>query len=188
MYAGGRVVRRRTREEISNAAREIRKSISNEKGYFDVLRYVENVLPTTMCNFSMLIVDKEDAENTGINIEGVQGLTVVEDNGGITMYIPQETYDSARRGNGAARYTVAHELAHVIMHSTEAATMARLEAPRYERYNSDKRSDPEWQANEFAAELLAPAMLLNGLKEIEVMEIFGVSRTVASIQKSKRKS
>ena len=45
--------------------------------------------------------------------------------------------------------------------------------------------DPEWQANTFAAELMAPYKLIRGLSVEEIMEKCGMSFTAASIQYKK---
>ncbi|MCM3625603.1 hypothetical protein HN020_14990 [Brevibacillus borstelensis] len=42
--------------------------------------------------------------------------------------------------------------------------------------------NPEWQANTFAAELLAPPHIIKGLSAAEVALTCGVSKDVASIQ------
>ena len=43
--------------------------------------------------------------------------------------------------------------------------------------------DSEWQANNFAGELLAPIYLLDGMGIIQISEDFGVSHTTANIQR-----
>ena len=47
--------------------------------------------------------------------------------------------------------------------------------------------DPEWQADEFAAELLAPGYLIKDMSVEDVSDKFGISYQCANIQLRKHK-
>lgn len=48
-------------------------------------------------------------------------------------------------------------------------------------------SDPEWQANAFAGELLAPHRFLKGKSVDEIANSYGISISAAQVQKNRRK-
>ena len=92
--------------------------------------------------------------------------------------VRRSVYDGAYEGKARDRFTIAHELGHFFLmckfgvRFSRAAPDAKL--PPY--------IDPEWQANCFAGELLAPSHLIRGMTAEEVSSTFGVSRTAAEIQ------
>ncbi|MNV76712.1 hypothetical protein D3C71_1700840 [compost metagenome] len=87
-------------------------------------------------------------------------------------------YDRAVAGTPRDRFTIAHEIAHYLLHSPKTVAYARAVGPQ----KVPAYLDPEWQANAFAGELLAPPQLIIGLEVSEVERLCGVSRTVAEIQ------
>ncbi|WED56149.1 ImmA/IrrE family metallo-endopeptidase [Exiguobacterium profundum] len=99
------------------------------------------------------------------------------------MYLPdykkivirEDVYEKALAGNPRHRFTLAHEIGHAILHN-DVKKLARVDGklPIIKAYE-----DPEWQANEFAGELLAPEHLIAGLTIEQIVEQCGVSREVA---------
>ena len=73
------------------------------------------------------------------------------------------------------RFTLCHEFGHWLLHQPENVSFARGDIPKY--------SDPEWQANVFAAELMVPYDLTKGLTINQIVEECGVSYSCAEIQK-----
>lgn len=72
------------------------------------------------------------------------------------VYIRESTYKKLGEDDGRARYTLAHECAHVVLHTEhllhKLATAARaVDITKVKPFIS-----PEWQANKFAAALLMP--------------------------------
>ena len=61
-----------------------------------------------------------------------------------------------------------------MIHFPERVTFARGTVPAY--------MNPEWQANAFAGELMAPYDLVKGMRIEEIAEKCGMSITAASIQ------
>ncbi|MFA1820535.1 ImmA/IrrE family metallo-endopeptidase [Virgibacillus oceani] len=103
------------------------------------------------------------------------GLTFPEEN---KIMIREDVYDRAIDGVGRDRFTIAHEIGHYIMHRPSLIALARnhkeVKIPAYK--------DPEWQANTFAGELLAPPNIIRGLTEREISLQCAVSIEVANIQ------
>jgi len=94
------------------------------------------------------------------------------------MLIRDDTYDSARKGESRGRFTLAHEIGHLILHANTVPEFAFSQAPSYHHYNEDV----EWQANEFAGWFLVspePSLLLKNPKSIS--NGFGVCMQTATI-------
>ncbi len=64
------------------------------------------------------------------------------------------------------------------MHTPERIALARIDR----RQSIPTYSDPEWQANTFAGELLAPPHITKGLSEFDIARYCGVSGAAAKIQ------
>lgn len=176
-----RTAKPRSAREISAIAQKIRTTINNPDGYFDVLHFIEYILPQAVPGFTLRIVNEDDND---IDMYGIEAVTVINPNG-VTMFLREETYDGARRGNGRNRFTAAHELAHVILHSRDTAVLSRFSNSENEATHCHPDCNAEIQANVFAAELLAPAYTLKGLTLNEIIATYKVSRTVAEIQRKK---
>ena len=90
------------------------------------------------------------------------------------MLIRSDVYDKAVLGSARDRFTLCHELGHYLLHQPESISYARGTVPAYR--------NPEWQANTFAAELMAPANMVKNMSIEEIMEECGMSRQAAAIQ------
>ncbi len=83
------------------------------------------------------------------------------------------TYAKLQTGNPRARMTAAHELGHLLMHTRQPVFHYRTTA-------RDRRVDPEWQANQFAASLLMPANAFRKMRTVsQAMKAFGVTKAAA---------
>lgn len=120
------------------------------------------------------------------------------------VYIREDTYNKLGKDDGRARYTLAHECGHVVLHTEQwlhkLATAARaVDITKVKPFIS-----PEWQANKFAAALLMPEQtfwpaycdlvqeedMLNEFEIQELASIFKVSWTavekrIESLRKKK---
>ncbi|MFG6327969.1 MAG: ImmA/IrrE family metallo-endopeptidase [Lachnospiraceae bacterium] len=137
--------------------------------FFDILHFMEVTLPKIIPEYEFCI---EDIETMG----DAEGLTYPDK--GIVK-IRQDVYDGAVSGNGRHRFTIAHELFHLLRHDDSNITFARI------RKENDikKYEDPEWQADAFGGELLVPNHLIQGLSAEEISQKCGVSLPAASYQK-----
>lgn len=95
--------------------------------------------------------------------------------------IREDVYNRACEGYGRDRLTIAHELGHILLHQKEDIVLTRSEGtiPPY--------MDPEWQANAFAGELLAPFQYIKHMDIFDISTQYGVSIEAASVQKNRRK-
>lgn len=93
------------------------------------------------------------------------------------LQIREDVYERAVAGIPRDIFTIAHELGHVFLHDFDTVAFARS--------NEKVRTfeNPEWQANTFAGELIAPADVLDGMSIEEIAERFNCSFEVATIQK-----
>jgi len=161
-----------SRKELSSLARDLRKMLGFEnRMYFPILHFIE-LLPKLDKNFDLEIVGISELP------EGTEALTYPDES---KMLIREDVYLDAEAGRGRARFTLAHEMLHYLFHSEQNISFARskMDVPKY--------MDPEWQADEFAAELLAPGYLIKDMSVEEVSNKFGISYQCASIQLRKHK-
>lgn len=152
-----------SRSNIRRLAKEFRKIFDLEKVlYFPIVPFIEWVLG--QLGLELEIVSISDMPRAyGVTNPGTE-----------TMKIRQDVYEGAINGNPRDRFTLCHELGHYLMHLPERVTFARGVVPAY--------MDPEWQANAFAGELMAPYDLVKNMSVEEIAEKCGMSITAASIQ------
>lgn len=82
----------------------------------------------------------------------------------------EDVYERAKRGIGRDRFTVAHELGHLILHQSHDLVHRRGTG------ELKKISQPEWQADQFAAEFLMDRRLITEYDtERSIARRFGVS-------------
>ena len=87
----------------------------------------------------------------------------------------------AKSGNGRARMTLAHELAHVVLNHSQAG-LARLTGGHADYLSASKRRI-ESEANSFAAQFLVKPELAAKYKSVdEISKAFGVSKQAAEIR------
>lgn len=98
------------------------------------------------------------------------------------IQIKESVYIRACNDDGQARFTLAHELGHLILHQNQASSFARKStSTKHKPYE-----DSEWQANTFAAELLADSRKISATDTPEdLMTRFGITRMAASIRLKK---
>lgn len=166
--------------ELQNGAMKLRNTLAPLNQSVDIIKVVECILPQEIQNFSFVILEDDEW-----NIDGVEAITVSQD-GNTCLIIPEQTYRDARIGRGRARFTIAHEVGHVVLHSAESTSLnlARLQN---QIYKEDKTYDPEWQADVFAAELLCPSTEIKNMKIMEIQQTYVVSKKLAETQKDKSK-
>ena len=96
------------------------------------------------------------------------------------MFLREDVYDGAMTGDGRDRFTFAHELGHLLLHSGNY--LARYD-PAAPKPTHKKYEDSEWQADNFAAELLMPVAAAKKCADpTELMEVCEVSYSAASVR------
>lgn len=89
------------------------------------------------------------------------------------MTIREDVYMRAARGSERDRFTLCHEVGHYFLHQPECIGLARGKIPKFRQ--------TEWQANTFAALLMAPYNLVRGMNYVEIAERCGMSLQAAEI-------
>lgn len=159
----------RSRDSIRRDAYLLRSKLGL-KGelYFPIVWFIENVLPKIDSSFVLEVVDDE-------KLPGVQAEYVPRAN---TIRVKCSVYDAAVDGHWWARSTLAHELGHYYYHDEQSVRYAKLDP--FTKVPPD--FDPERQANVFAAELLVPIDLVEGMDERQIGSKCGVPYAVAKRQ------
>ena len=154
-----------SRVKIREIAKLIRKAcrIEDEK-YFPIVYFIEWYLPIIDPEFTFIVVPEAE----------------MRDNYGLTntakheMRIREDVYEGACAGNTRDRFTMCHELGHYLLHQPRLVSLARGTVPKY--------CEPEWQANTFAGELMAPYELVKGMSVEQIAKECGMSTQAAKIQ------
>ncbi len=155
---------RLTIRKIAWEVREIIGCVQQE--FFPIVRFIEWVLcnPNNEYGMEFEIAEPWEMQNT-------YGTTNTGKN---KMIIRSDVYDRAVQGSARDRFTLCHELGHFILHQPGSISYARGNVPAYR--------NPEWQANTFAAELMAPVELVKNMSIEEMMEKCEISYQAAEIQ------
>lgn len=156
-----------SRKTIQKITWELRKMAGCDKIlYFPIVHFIEWILanPNNDMAMEFELVDPNKMKDT-------YGTTNTGKN---TMLIRSDVYERAVRGNPRDRFTLCHELGHYLLHQPDLISYARGDVPVY--------CNPEWQANTFAAELMAPKNMIGGMSIEEIMRQCGMSRQAATIQ------
>lgn len=96
--------------------------------------------------------------------------------------IKNSVYDAACDGQGHARFTLAHELGHILLHKNQQASYARGD-------NHHKiYEDSEWQADTFASAFLMDERFIDRARDTttDLMNRFGTSHEAAAVRLSKK--
>ncbi len=158
-----------SRMQIAGMAKLIRK-VSGEENtpFFDIVRFLDVVLPKIDPGFSFIVDEKS-------TLGECHGITYPDRN---EIHIREDVYERACEGRGRDRLTLAHELFHLLQHTKENISYARIG----ENSDSPTYMDPEWQADAFGGELLIPSYLVKGMSADEIVEKCQVSRKAAYCQ------
>jgi len=154
-----------SRKKIRKITMALRKIMGLKKElYFPIVQFIEWVVANPDSKMDFEILTKEEMQD-------IYGTT---NTGSNVMKIREDVYIGAIKGNPRDRFTLCHELGHYLLHQPENISYARGNIPVYR--------DPEWQANVFAAELLAPYDLVKGMSIEEIADKCGMSIQAAFIQ------
>ncbi len=154
-----------SKKNIRKIAMELRRMTGFDKEpYFPIVHFIEWIMANPENGMELEILTKEEMQDT-------YGTT---NTGSNKMRIREDVYEGAVRGNPRDRFTLCHELGHYFLHQPENISYARGDIPAYR--------NPEWQANVFAAELLAPYELVKNMSTNEIAEKCGMSHQAAHIK------
>lgn len=154
--------------QVDAAADSVRESFRLvDVPYFPVVDIVEKLLANRFEEINFEIC-------THAEMDGAEGLTCPR---GKFIRIREDVYEEACTGGARARFTFAHELGHLLLHTDAEQPLARaLSTERLKPFRSAEK-----QANRFASTLLMPTRHISMFDSVEeLMERFGVSRPAAS--------
>ena len=158
-----------SRNKIRQQALRLRQIFGFDNSmWFPIVEFLEIVLPQVSEDFTFLVLETKEME------EGY-GLTIPGDN---LISVREDVYERALAGVGRDRFTLAHELGHFLLHTSENVGLTRL--PK--ESSTKAYLNPEWQANTFAGELLIPSNLIESKSVSEISTECGVSLQAAQIQ------
>ncbi len=141
MSSGSYIVPARSRADIEALAVTVRTTLGlQEQAYFPIIAVIEPVLSRLLPDYVFRV--GEIAE-----MGRAEGHTSPD---GTYIELREDVYEKACYGDGRARFTAAHELGHLVMH-TNIVLMRAPEGQKTPAY-----CDSEWQANLFAAAILMP--------------------------------
>ena len=158
-----------SRAKIRRIANKIRALLKLDSLYFPIVPFIEWVLddPDNEFGLQVEIVDPE----------AMPGVYAYTDTAKNIMKIREDCYIRAVQGVPRDRFTLCHELGHFLLHQAGNCQLARGDEGAVPKYR-----DPEWQANCFAAELMAPGDKIQGMSVEEICMQCGMSRQAAEIQ------
>jgi uncharacterized protein DUF955 len=160
-----------SRRAIRDYTDSIRRQLEIDEPFFPIVEVVELVIPRIISGFFLDVCD--EGEMTKRFGTGCHGMTFPDEK---VMHIREDIYQRARRGEGRDRLTLAHELAHLLLHAGQR--FARRASRGVKPYVQS-----EWQANCFAGELLVSYRHIQKCKTpYDAAELFGVSLQAAETQ------
>ncbi|MBO2631464.1 MULTISPECIES: ImmA/IrrE family metallo-endopeptidase [Shewanella] len=84
----------------------------------------------------------------------------------------ETVYNNALAGQARDRFTLAHELGHILLHQNINPMFARSQSVSFHHFTEDA----EWQANAFASEFLVDSrMVESSMTPRDISKLFGVS-------------
>lgn len=164
----GTRVKQRSPNEIDFIAQKLRSFLGVDKDAMVCpIRIVEALQLSNACE---LEVTEDDELSKDVEAISYPDLKLIK--------VKNSVYNKACSGDARARFTIAHEIGHLVLHRDMGA-FARGPA------HTDYREDAEWQANMFAASFLADSRLLTTKMSVqEIATQCGLSLRAAEIRKS----
>lgn len=146
--------------------------IDSNTGYFNLGEFVSYLHDNNEVDFEMVIVDDKFTQEEGVASPS-----------GNRFLIPDHVYNALMEGQPRARFTVAHELGHIMMHEQVVHYLNGIDS--WHHYEEDS----EWQANMFAAHLLVDFEHAKNLNTADqISNQFGISIDAAIIYMKNRRS
>jgi len=144
-------------EKISEIALAWRQAAANENfSYFNVIEFIERVLRKRLKKGTLHIEFFE-------MLPGGDAAYITFDP--LTLHIDKEIWDLAKIGDPDARYIIAHEIGHIILHDHFAKAFS-IDPAIQLKFDVKQRS-AEWQANTFAAYFLLPTHVIAAFDCVE---------------------
>ena len=163
----GFIVTPKSKNGIDEIVGSIREKADCEYGSFDIVRYLDSYEEP-------ILAVKNEREWIRKRWSNMEAFLSPNDN---TIWVRENIYLSAADGDHRARFTLAHEFGHYIMHREQPAITRYRDIPCREIFR-----DSEWQANYFAGSLLAPTDQILNMNIKDITRIYGISRKAAQVR------
>jgi IrrE N-terminal-like domain len=152
----------RREEDIAEIALAWRKAAQNENSaYFNVVEFVETVLRRTLSRGPINIEFFDAPED--------QPPAYVTFAPSLTLRVDRELWDLAKLGDPEARFIIAHEIGHLILHNHNAKGFS--DDPTARIKFGEKEHSAEWQADTLAAYFLLPTHIVAAFGTIRELAI-----------------
>lgn len=148
--------------ETAEAAREV---LQLPDGRIPLENFLES-----LSTFGLTLDIQEDADLDRF-MPGVEAMCIPDT---ATIILRNSTYEAARRNDPRTGFTIFHEVGHFVLQHSKVMGRRNSEAKAY--------IDSEWQADQFAAEILMPLRIIRSLglsTPTKVAGFFGVSLPAA---------
>lgn len=153
-----------------------------DKMYVNVLSLIELKLQKFDERFQLIVLEKDEFIGE-VNDKDIQAFTEIipQDNKALhSIVVPSNVYEGACKGNFQDRMTLAHELAHYILHGMLQIPVSELK----DGESCSKYEDPEAIADMLARFLLSVCGLAQNMSAAELSSECGLSEEdAASVQK-----
>lgn len=152
-----------SKDKIERFTLEIRQKFKITGCYFDIIKFMEIVIPAVDPSFNFEYVN-ELPENAYAYYDPSENV----------IRVLSSVYENACNNVGRDRFTIAHEVGHYFLHR-DGFSFARTDG------NVPAYRDPEWQANTFASFLLIPRAQTVFMDKEEIASRCMVSNQAAEI-------
>lgn len=160
-----------SRKKLRKAAEKLWSQLGIKGDKFPIVQVMDVLLTDALPDYTFAVIEKELMGNE-------HGLTEPDQQ---IILIREDVYIGASQGRGRDRFTMAHELGHLIFHGGNY--LARLDPKSMYEPTHKKYEDSEWQANTFASELLMPVRVAKQCSSPkELAERCGVSQDAARVR------
>jgi hypothetical protein len=97
----------------------------------------------------------------------------------LTLHVDREIWEWADQGDPKARFVIAHEIGHLILHDHFATAFSDDPEVRIKSFPNEYSA--EWQANTFAYYFLLPTHIVTAYDDVETLiQVSGVTREPAN--------
>lgn len=146
-----------------------RYGVADEQA-FPIIEVLEYAVPMLMPDFYFGVAD-------AATLNGAEAFKTSDNK----ILVREDVYEDALMDQGRARFTLAHELGHLILHPV--TILQRKATPPGMRLKTFH--NPEWQADAFASAILMPRHIVQDMPIEEIVQLFKVSRSAATVRKDK---
>ena len=137
---------------------------------FPIVEVLEHVMPAIMPEFYLGAATWEE-------LDGAEAIKTPDNK----IMVRDDVYEAAIAGQARARFTLAHELGHLMLHQEHV--LRRMTTPSGQKVKVFY--DPEWQADAYASAVLMPRQSVSHLTIDEIVSKFRVSRRAAEVRMDK---